>query len=585
MASYKYITPTDVDRFIQIPDTLEVDARSLVLTVEEDTLQKYDKYFQITDYVIYCEAAKDKFFSCDASGNSTMDWKYKVVQTIDASGAYVGPQVADAHDPLLAVDASSNPVLAEAIIASTVAKEELGLTTAATRFVHYKQCNRFFKYSFKVGDAAAIPAAAGRAAQLYAVYLDKESGAALPYWATVAGSGNDQTAEVRNYFYADFSAGTVLGDIYPDPAGSLVSTLDGSGAAITVVCPADPEFLESKGSVVGGNLVYSKDASGNLAIRRVGDTAEDPSGNNLTNYTSANFVEYTTDANRALLMYWVVLPLDAAAYQGDELYAAWSSVAAGGADGLCAVRDVVDASGVAHLADQPATADQVKEAQKFTWNKAMAAATPLSVKDTFAVGALAPTAAPRMYMPVSKFIVVHEHPTEPDVHNNGVESFDVPFAYEVCNATGFGGDSKKTIMGGRIMQMVSNYLFDGAADKEMAYFPFLLNESRALTDKIVDALTSKIVENSSAAHEARSFVLNQIVVKHGRKFFDEYAVLNELTGEKVGRVWDVLSKLPELFLFFTTTVKMTVSNRSKDDVEVIRLVEVPVVVRIFDAVV
>jgi hypothetical protein len=575
---FRYITPTDVDRFIQIPDTIEVDARSIVLTVEEDTLQKYDKLFQITDYVIYCETPKSHFFNADASGNSTMDWKYKIVQKLDASGAYLGPHVLDAHDSTLAVDPSSNTMIAEEIIAPSAAKLELGLTTAATRFVHYKQCNRFFKYSFKVGDATTIDS---RGAQLYAVYLDKESGAALPYWITVDGSGNTQAAEVRNYYYADIP--TVLVEVNPG-GDAPITTVDGPTGAVSLVCGPDPEFLDSKGTVIGGALAYTKDASGNPAIRRVGDTADDPSGNNLTNYTLPNFVDYATDANRALMLYWVINPVTASPFLGEELYAAWSSVAVGSTTGLRPMRDIVDASGVA-VVPQPGLASEVLEANKFTLNKALAAATSASVYESLTTGVLGATAAPRMWLPVSKFIVVHEHPTEPDVHADGTEQFDVPFAYEVCNSTDFKGDAKKSIMGGRIMQMVSQYLFDSSTNKEMDYFPFLLNESKLLTDKIIDALAAKIVAWSPDAHNARSFVLNQIMVKHGKKYFEEYAVLNELTGEKVGSVWDVLKRLDEIFLFFSVTVKTTVSNRTKDDVEVIRLVEVPVVVRIYDLVV
>lgn len=569
---FRYITPTDVDRFIQIPDTLEVDARSLVLTVDEDTLQKYDKLFQVTDYVIYCEAPKDRFFNADPSGNSTMDWKYKIVQKIDASGKYIGPHVVDAHDPTLAIDPSSNTIITNAIIDAPEAKDELGVITNATRFVHYKQCNRFFKYSFKVGDSLQVQ---GRKAQMYAVYLDKESGAALPYWTTVDGSGNDQTSEVRQYYYAYM--GSDLAGLTPTGV-SPMTTLDGSAGYVTVVCGPDPEFLESRGTIIGGNLVYDRIGS-DLRIRQVGDNS-DASGNNLTDYTAANFVDYTTDPNRSLMIYWVVNPEDDKPFLGEELYLARTDTGS-----LRPIRDIVDASGNVLSQNQPLLAEDVKEADKFILSRFLEDFQGSSIVDALSFGQSVSNErfpSPRMYLPVSKFIVVHEHPTEEDVHDNGTQQFDVPFAYEVGNSTDFYGDAKKSIVGGRVMQMVSQYLFDNASNKEMDHFPFLLNESKQLTDKIVDALAQKIVAFTSEAHEARSFVLNQIMIKHGRKYFDEYATLNELTGEKVGSVWNVLSRLNEMFLFFSVTVKTTVSNRSKDDVEVIKMVEVPVVIRLYD---
>ena len=364
----------------------------------------------------------------------------------------------------------------------------------------------------------------------------------------------------------------MLSGVHPDGVAPISKLDNPAGENVTIVAPPDPEFLENRSPIIGGNLVYKKDGTtGKPVIRRVGDTSNDPSGNNLTSYTAANFLQYTTDTNRALMLYWVVNPTDDRMYMGEEMYAAWSSVAA-----IRPIRDVVDASGNA-----PTLASEVKEVHKFTMGRALGAETPYSVKT--ALQNLQDTAgAPRMYLPVSKFIVVHEHPTDDDVHQNGTQQFDVPFAYEVSNSTDFYGEPQKSIMGGRVMQMVSQYLFDNASNKEMDYFPFLLNESKLLTDKIIDALATKIKAHTADSHEARTVVLNQIMVKHGRRYFEEYAVLNELTGEKVGNVWDVLSKLDELFLFFSVTVKTTVSNRTKDDVEVIKMVEVPVVVRVFD---
>lgn len=588
MADFRFLTPTDVDRFIQIPDTLQVDARSIVLTVEEDTLQKYDHYFKITDYVIYCELTKDKFFN-DASGSmpGQMDWKYKIVKRRDASNnQFLGPHVEDGHGP-------SNEI-ANDIIKVEDAKTELGINANSTRWVHYKQCNRFFKYSFKVGDAVDVPilSAAGsatgdtRKGQLFAVYLDTDTGVAMPYYDTTYETVKDtQTAETRTYYYMDSYTDAASATV---DVSDLLTTINGGAALsielsntdnsqssfdISVICPPDPEFLEDSGTVIGGNLVVTKTA-GALDIRQVGQM--DVSGV-LTSYTSTNFQEYTA-GNRSLMLYWVVNPIDSDPFTGEEMYVAWCS------DDIRPVRDMVDASG-ARYPDQYGRT--FREVDRFTFARTVTTKTGYNVHVSLRPTEPISTAAPRMYLPVSKFIVRHDNPNEPDVHNDGADEFDVPFAYEFANATDFGGEHKKSIIGGRIMQLVSQYLFDDATNKEMQYFPFLLNESKALTDRILLALASKIKESSTSVGASRTEILKQIMIKYGRRYFEEYATLAAQTDETnvaaYGKVWDVLSKIDEIFLFFTVTVRTTVSNRTKDDVEVIRLVDVPVVIRVYDS--
>ena len=577
---FRFLTPTDVDRFIQLPDTLQVDARSIVLTVEEDTLQEYDHYFKITDYVIYCELLKSKFF------NAGMDWKYKIVQRVDASNnQYMGPHVEDGHS-------SSTTEVSNDIINTTLAIPELSVDTASTRYVHYKQCNRFFKYSFKVGDQQDVPVydASGNAvldnasspitrkAQLYAVYLDSTDGFALPYWSTTDGSGNSQVGEEREFYYMDtYDSGTAVATLLTAINNNVPiedTELETSAVTINVVCPPDPEFVDQKDTVRGGNLALTI-TSGSLDIRQVGD--QDGSGN-LTTYTQTNFVRYSdaTD-NRALMLYWVVNPQDDRQYMGEEMYVAWCS------HDVRPMRDLVDASGAVIKPQGGAT---MREIDRFTLGRTVVADSEYyNVYNS--LRPLAPlTAAPRLYLPVSKFIVMHEQPNESDVLTGGQDEFDVPFAYEIANSTDFGGEPKKAIVGGRVMQLVSQYLFDDATNKEMSYFPFLLNESKQLTEKIITALANKIKEPASSVGNSRTEILKQILIKHGRRYFEEYATMdlqeNEEDHANYGNVWDVLDRINEMFLFFTVAIKTTVSNRTKDDVEIIRLVDVPVVVRVYE---
>jgi hypothetical protein len=275
------------------------------------------------------------------------------------------------------------------------------------------------------------------------------------------------------------------------------------------------------------------------------------------------------------VLYWVVEPIAARRYMGEEMYVAWSSVDFGAAPGyIRPIRDFRDASGFP--TSPPAS---LLEVHKFTVNKDLTASTVRNVRISLRNPVLT-EAAPRLYLPVAKFIVKHDKPTEPDVPQG---EFDIPFAYEVANTTDFAADAKKSIIGGRVMQIVSQYLFDAATNKELGYFPFFLNESKTLNDKILDALVALIKTTDVATSQSRTDILMQMMIKYGRKYFEENAALNSVTNERIGNVWSVLQKINEVFLFFTVTVRTTVSNRTKDDVDVIRLVEVPVVARIYDA--
>jgi hypothetical protein len=577
---YRYLTPTDVDQFIQIPDTLEVDARSIVLTVDEDTFKRYDKIFDITDYAIYCEVPTASFF------NNAMDWKYAMLQEIDGSGNYLGPRVIDAHNPAYAPSGVYLGPLAAPVLLTDPAKSVLGSNTDSTRFAHYRQCNRFFKYSFKVGESSNFTVyppndadAISSDAQLFGLYINA-SGVPVPWWTTSNGQA-DQTAENKTFYWAD--VGSVLGTVYPQ--GMHASVADSPTAShvenLHVMVPPDPEFLESKNNVLGGNLAYGKDASGGLLIRAVGEwdaSANGGLGAAMTTYTASNFVLFT-EAPQALtlVLYWIVNPTNASKYLGERMFVAWTSSPLSNAPGaLMPVRDF-DASG------QLITGATVP-ANKFHVSRDVPGNTVLAL-DTFLNTPEDPAGAIRLYLPNSNFWVWHEQPNEPDVHASGTQRFEVPFAYEVANTTDFRGDTKKSIMGGRVMQLISHYLFDNCTNTELDYFPFLLSEAKALTDKIIDALASKINENGTPMSETRSDLLSQILVKHGRRYFDEWATLTETQAApdaKFGKVIDILKSMNETFLFFVVTVSTTVSNRTKDDVEVVKLHQVPVVIRIYN---
>lgn len=545
MARFRYVSVSDVDQFIQVPITVQVYARDSVLTVGEDVLQSYDSQaFMVTDYAIYAEIPKAALF------NPSMDWKFRVSQVVDASGAYSGPHVLDAHDSV---------ALTRAIVNAGTAKPVLGELEDRTRFVHYKHCRQFFKYSFKVGDPITLASRNGpQDAQLFAVYLDRNTGEALPYWATVDGSGTTQTPETRIFYYASAANLGGTATLATIAAGAPLTSLlaspnNATPTPVTVVAPPDPEFLEHRpdSQIYGGNLAVVTDASGNPAIRAVGD-ASDPSGGGLVQHALTAFTPYTTDARRALVLFWVISPPITRKYTGEEYALAWASIPIGGE------------TGVRPLCDLPAGyAGPVLEVQRFVVSKALPAG---QVQSSLAW-------APRLYLPVSRYVVI-------DDNDKTGAPMEIPFAYQVANATDFGGDARRSIIGGRIMQLLSHYLFDAMTSKELAFFPFFLNESKTLTDKIIDQLSASLLGTGPAAAAGRNAIITQLQVKYGKKYFDEAVVLSSVSG--VGNMRHVIDKLDDLFLFFTATVRITMSLRSKDDVELIRLVELPIVLRAYD---
>lgn len=565
---FRIVMPSDVERFVQVPMTLEVDAYNLVMSVEEDTMKNYEKQFLVMDYVIYADIPRSKLF------NSQMDWKYRMNYDTDASGVYQGVRAVDAHDigspwPLL------NP-----IINRETAKVHLASDCTSTRFCHYKHCNRFFKYSFKVGDELLV---AGQRAQLYAVYLDGTTGAALPYWRTVnyVDATTQQVIEQTQFFYASgIDLAAVLGGLnttgipFHDPITNVAQL-------VTIVCPPHPEFVESvKQGSVGGPLAVSQAPNGTPVLRQVGP--KDSSGNLVPlDISPASLVEYTAaNDNRQLMLYWVYMPSAQKLYLGERMYVSWCSADVAGEPSRDTWGPICDIDAPGSIKGAPASVASVLPVNRFVLTGDVRSGEygglRSGITDPFASGS-----AKRMYLPTSRYVVQQLQPRDPDVHNNGLDPFDVPFAYIACNDVEY-DDPKASVIGGRIMQILCNYMFDSSAKEQLAYFPFLLNESKNLTDKIVDQLSINFMRSATQEYNARSDVLHQILIKHGKRYFEEHAVLNEVSGTKVGNVLDVLKRIDEMFLMFTATIVTSVSNRSKDRIEIIRLVQVPIVLRVYD---
>ncbi len=535
VSSYKVITAYDVDKFIQFPQTININTADhlanggvrsgeddIILTVvqEDVILENFDKHFLIDDYAIYASIPKANLF------NPAMDWKYIVQNSFDDDGTFVGPRVLDAH---------ANPAnsIAEPIINVASSKTKLGVEALDTRFVHYRQCDRFFKYSYRIGDPVTLPG--NKTGHVFAVYLDSLSGDALPYWLSTS---SGQEPEYLKFYYADLDLGSEIG-------------LTSSGISVAVVCPPHPDFIAS------GNLAFTREYDGSLLIR--------PLALNTTShtYTEDDFVLYTEHANRELYVYVVIEPDNTSHFQGEIIKPIWTSKQISASWGP--IRDILDDFG--HRVPCPVPASLVREVDRFVITATVAA-------DTFMD--LSGPQSPRMYYPSSRMVV--KYAPDSSTNNEG-EVEDFPFSFDIANETTFNGDTRKSIIGGRIMQLVSMYMFDSAMDKDMAYFPYLLNEAKSLTDTIIADLGVSLL----TSRNSRNSIIEQIVIKYGREHFDEMAVYtNPEDGSSTGDMWQVISRISELFMFFTVSVKTTISTGAKNRVEVIQLVQVPVVLRVHD---
>ncbi len=525
MDAFRRITVHDVDNFIQFPDTISVTTGSgtsteehLFLTViqEDVVLQNYDRSFLVNDYAIYSSIRTSDFF------NHNMDWKYVVENTVDI-GTFVGSKVFDAHG-------SAAPLI-NPVINAAVSKVKLGTDSVDTRFTHYRQCDRFFKFSYRIGDIIQLPG--GRKGNVYGVFLNSNSGDAIPYWSSVV-SGQDP--ETILFYYADV-------DMY---AGYGL-TFDGH--PVTVVCPPCPDFVASKDiASTSNNLVYTRDPSDNsLLIRTVGIPGL------LYTYSQENFVAYDHDTDRELFIYMIVEPEAGMHYRGEYMVPMWSSKRLDTQWGP--IRDLLDTEG--NRLPSPAPSSAVRKVDRMTFTNAVQAQTFVPIAHGI-----------RMHFPTSLFVTRYIEDTENE---------NIQFAYDLANNNTYDGDTRKSILGGRIMQLVSAYMFDGYSDTELACFPQFLYESKAITDQIIDRLSSTLISSKVA----RNSIIDQIMVKYGKKHFIDKATRTS-DRSSTGDMWAVLSGIQEFFIFFTTTINATISTIYKNRIDVVQIIEVPIVLRIYN---
>jgi hypothetical protein len=506
---YRNISATDVDRFIQLPVTIFVDATDTTLVTEEDVLRHYDPLPR-QDYAIYAQIPKNDFFQ------SGSDWCYGVTQNKEGRFELTDGGASPISTP------TSQWVIDPNMLSTSLS------AGAECRFVHYRQAFSFFKYSFPVGDPWST-LSGPTSGQTWAVYLDVDSGVPQPYLISTGGR-TQLEAEDKTFVFAPVPVGLV-------PTPRIFDSGIGANVVLDCICPPDPDFI----------------ALGPLALRTDSVTGYPTTIRNRpggTAYTPSNFamlgLSPIVPNNYGIFVYCVIQPPSDSPHLGDSMYALYRSH-----PGPPPQRDSDDA----HPSDPGTSYFQVAAIHPGTPH------TPPNLDPPYQNE----NPAPRFQFPVSSFTVTSDG-----------ERMVLPFQYDACNLTDL-GDPRKLCMGGRVLQLVSEYLFDAAGNEEMSFFPYLLEESASLTKKI----SLELARTMQASADVRSQVLRQILVKYGRRYFDEWKAANSPDTNLHLKVSEVIDRLDELFVFFVATVATTVSNRAKDRVESLHLMEIPIAIRLF----
>lgn len=273
----------------------------------------------------------------------------------------------------------------------------------------------------------------------------------------------------------------------------------------------------------------------------------------------AQLKHITSDPSRALLLYWDVSPVSNKPSLGNELFGAWSSVSLG-LSGLAPLRDL-DLSASDYLTKAASSLNKMRVMKDMTGN----AASPLLVHLGLQNPALA-NAAARLLMPVSSY----------KANINGQVTKLVPFSYDSANLLAT-GNSSLTHVGGRLLQLFAHYVFNGVSDSELGYLSQRSSDASRLNDVAASAAISMLSSNTS-----RSLLIQQIMSRMGRNFFDEYGALskNTLSSISNGEMREVLRNLEDMFLVYNVQVGQRVIRKSSGRSDLIQITDVPVVMRL-----
>lgn len=493
--------------------------------------------------------------------NSNMDWTYKLVYPRKSNQTDI--KIYDAHNP----DISNDVPLTQGVFNTDKTKDYLTNIEDGSRFVHYRQCYRFFKFSFIVGDPISIE---GRQCQLFGVYLDADSGAALPYYNEKTGPAGEKTYSI---LYAKDIDLSLLIDgsskvVYTDPRAYPPNNVH----VVTCICPPHPKYVDTNNSTIGGPIAYNLDTSGNPIKKPIG------SYNTFRNlvpptekYTLDN---YLTTRNK-LVLYWLTSPLPGFYYKGENYYVSWTDKLISNST-WSPIQDMVTPGSIEGL---PLNASDVKFSDRFTVARDVPAQMPMQMKGSFIDQNFGN--AQRLYLPISKFQITYKEFNDTDMS----PIMNVNFQYELANDA-LPVDLTRPIAGAKLMQLVSSYKFGNCTSTEMSYFTFLAHNSVQLTNTMVDNLESIMAQYSAYMSAVRTKILQQFYTNYGINYFEPFATLKTVRFndriEKYGKVYDAIKIMDNVLFMLVTSMTTTVSVRLKSNMSVVNFQQVPIVMHMFN---
>ncbi len=513
---YHWVSPTDVDQFIELPDVfVDLSDKEAITIYYGDSIPTWDCIScKASDYAINCNIPMNMFFNL-----SQMNWTYAMQPVCNADRlieretlskitgispcrhidispcghidirpcGYIDISPCRHIDispcgyidisPVDAGPGGRYPIVDDKALSKY-------MYTASSIFIHYKQAASFFQNSFRVLEAS------NELGQMYAAYIDKDTGKALPhtvpaYMCTICETTMEK-CKCQNYYRDSYTCHqNVCGNNHndnevrgnacrPDTSLNMINSRERNGYEHT-----DKQYaLHYIAHVPFLSYAIISPAALPASINASGVTIEN----------DEVFVDYTVDARRMLILYYL---------RDGKLFLAFRS------------HDQMPASDTGEA--------------------------------IFILDSGFPS-MPRMCMPISMVFA-----SEPYIDASGIwqissPDYPIPFRYDIVN------DPMRP-MAERLIQLASVYLFDDCSQGTMMNsFPQLHNESKMLLDAVIAGISMHMSRSS----EVRNLLIKRISETLGLDVFDTFATTSNGMA-KVGKMKDILLQM-ETPLCITTAV-------------------------------
>ena len=531
---YHWVSPDDVDRFVELPDVfVDLADKEAITIYYGDSIPTWDcMSCKASDYAIKCDIPMNVFFNL-----SQMNWTYAIQPVCTAERdieretlskiSGISPcgyiDVVE-YAPVDAGPGGRYPIVDDKSMSKY-------MYTASSTFIHYKQATSFFQNSFRIDNPSDQ---IGQQGQMYAVYIDKDTGRALPhtvpaYVCTLCQTTRESCkCKCKNYYRDSYTChenvcSTDDNDNNDNNDNEVRGNACRPDASLSLIKSKEKNSYDHNDTQYALHYI-DRERGISPCTLPIGNNAISGSGIIMDMDKHEMFADYTVDSRRMLILYYL--------NTNTGLYLAFRS------------HDQLPASdtGTIFILD---TASVVP------------------------VNTLLVPDMPRMYMPISMVFA-----SEPYIDASGVwqinsPDYPIPFRYDIAN------DPMRP-MAERLIQLASVYLFDDCNPNTMTNgFPELHKESRMLLDAVIAGISMHMSRSS----EVRNLVIKCISETLGLDAFDTFATTSNGLA-KLGKMKDILMQMEKpLCIATAVTVKFEVLCDYPEQITFI-LHRTPVVFRI-----